>query len=139
NEWNSTSMQRCYTLSHKTTKTEIMVYWKPPIDGWVKLNTDGGWLGGFAKYFELNVDSSVVDRVLHLNGNGSPLGGALINQIRHLLDLEWEVEVNHSYRESNKCADALANIGCTIDSHITYYDSCPPECHFFQFVEKDAL
>jgi hypothetical protein len=39
--------------------------------------------------------------------------------------------INHSYREANKCADVLANIGCTIDTHmhIVYYDTCPRECH----------
>jgi 3-mercaptopyruvate sulfurtransferase SseA len=51
------------------------------------------------------------------------------NQIRRLMDLDWEVVVKHSYREANKCADMLANIGCTLDSHIMYYESCPSECY----------
>jgi hypothetical protein len=77
----------------------------------------------------LNVDSSVVDRVLRQQGNSSPTGCAIINQIRRLLDLDWEVVVKHSYREANKCADVLADIGCTLESHIMYYESCPSECH----------
>ncbi|KAK2379785.1 Polynucleotidyl transferase, ribonuclease H superfamily protein [Trifolium repens] len=164
------------TVMQQTTRAEIMVCWKPPMEGWVKLNRDGaykdgsaagcggvirdshgGWIGGFAKYLgicsayvaelwgvleglryarnlgftriELNVDSSVVDHVLRRQGNNSPTGSALINQIRRLMDLDWEVVVKHSYREANKCADVLANIGCTLDSHIMYYESCPSECH----------
>jgi hypothetical protein len=41
---------------------------------------------------ELNVDSLVVV---------SPMGQSLVAKILHLLDLEWEVVVNHSYREAN--------------------------------------
>jgi hypothetical protein len=36
--------------------------------------------------------------------------------------------VKHSYREANKCADVLTSIGCTLDSTIVFYDSCPVEC-----------
>jgi hypothetical protein len=35
----------------------------------------------------LTVDSSVVERLICLEGKGSPLSGALINQIWRLLDL----------------------------------------------------
>jgi ribonuclease HI len=40
---------------------------------------------------ELNVDSRVVDRVIHSQGKGTPVGGALIDQIRRMLALDWEV------------------------------------------------
>ncbi|PNX86941.1 hypothetical protein L195_g043024, partial [Trifolium pratense] len=108
------------TVSNKVARTEVMIYWKTPLEGWVKLNTDGAYKeGSVAGYvaelwgvleglryarklgftrIELNVDSSVVDSVLRLEGKGSPL-------------------------------DVLANIGCTIDSDITYYEACPSECH----------
>jgi hypothetical protein len=78
---------------------------------------------------ELNVDSSVVNQVLRRLGYGRPLGGALVMRIRRLLELDWEVVINHSYREANKCADVFANIGCTIDTHMVYYDTCPRGCH----------
>jgi hypothetical protein len=64
-----TAVQKCRNVMQQTTKAEIMVCWKPPMEGWVKLNTDGaykdesaagcsgvirdshgGWIGGFAKY-----------------------------------------------------------------------------------------
>jgi hypothetical protein len=50
-------------------------------------------------------------------------------RIRCLLELDWEVVINHTYREANKYADILANIECTLDSNIVYYDTCPRECH----------
>lgn len=50
---------------------------------------------------ELNVDSLVaVNAVIH-NGRGSPMGRSLVAKILCLLDLEWEVHINHSYREAN--------------------------------------
>jgi ribonuclease HI len=78
---------------------------------------------------ELNVDSSIVNQVLRKPGYGRPLGGSLVMRIRKLLELDWEVVIDHVYREANKCADMLANIGCTLDTHMVYYDICPIECH----------
>jgi hypothetical protein len=37
------------------------------------------------------------------------------------------LEVSHIYREANKCADALANIGCSLDYETLYYDVCPAQ------------
>jgi hypothetical protein len=37
----------------------------------------------------------------------------MVEKIRRLIDLDWEVVVKHSYYEANQCADALANIGST--------------------------
>jgi hypothetical protein len=72
---------------------------------------------------ELNVDSSVVNQVLCQPGYGRPLGGALVMRIRSLLELDWKVVINHSYRKANKCANVLTNIGCTIDTHMVYYET----------------
>jgi hypothetical protein len=41
-------------------------------------------------------------------------GRSLIQKTRQLLQMERKVKVKHSYRETNRCADALANIGCFI-------------------------
>jgi hypothetical protein len=38
------------------------------------------------------------------------------------------------FYEPNKCTDALANIGCTLDSHIMYYESCLSKCHLVWLV-----
>jgi hypothetical protein len=31
------------------------------------------------------------------------------------MNMEWEVKVSHTYRETNRWADALANIECSLD------------------------
>jgi hypothetical protein len=38
----------------------------------------------------------------------------VIQKVRKLLGLDWEVKVQHSYRESNRCANVLVNIGCSM-------------------------
>jgi hypothetical protein len=72
----------------------------------------------------------VVDRVIRSQWKGSPVGGALIGKIHMILALDWEVMVKHSYCKTNKCAGELANIRCTFDFTIVYYNSCPIECSY---------
>jgi hypothetical protein len=64
---------------------------------------------GFLKV-ELNIDSIAVVQVVKERRINSTLGVALARQIWKLLDLDWTVEISHTYREANKCADALANL-----------------------------
>jgi ribonuclease HI len=164
--------EQALQTSRKTLRIEILINWKTPPVGWVKLNTDGScgadgcigcggiirgsdgeWLEGFAKYVghgtaylaelwgvyeglqvarrmnfhrvELHVDSMVVVQVLNSNGRGSLRGRALVEKIRRLLSLDWEIVVHHSYREANQCADALANYGCNINVGSVFFDVCP--------------
>jgi hypothetical protein len=35
---------------------------------------------------------------------------------------DWNVKVIHEYREANKFADALTNIGCIMDHEVIFYD-----------------
>ncbi|MCI01168.1 ribonuclease H, partial [Trifolium medium] len=105
--------------------------WQPPSNGWVKLNSDGSckengttgcggllrgcggeWLGGFAK--------SIGEC-----WKGSLMGRALVNKIRSFIALDWEVVVRHTYREANQCVDALANLGCSLNSEMCVLESCP--------------
>lgn len=39
---------------------------------------------------------------------------SLVSKIRRLLQSDWEVKIYHVYREANKCADVLANMGCDL-------------------------
>ena len=49
----------------------------------------------------------------------------LICDCRNLLTLEWEVHVQHVYREANGCADALAKRGSRQRTLVAIYDHCP--------------
>jgi ribonuclease HI len=117
-------------------------------------NSSGQWIGGFSKNLgrcnaylaelwgvyeglclarnlgatklKVLVDSSVVNNTLNGPNKGSVVGWRLIQEIRRLLALDWEVKVCHSYREANGCADALANMGCEHGLGIRVYDLCPP-------------
>jgi ribonuclease HI len=80
---------------------------------------------GFKKV-ELNIDSASVVQVLKLRKFHSLTGITVVQQIWKLLDWDWEIEISHSYREANKCADALANVGCSLGREILFYDVCPP-------------
>jgi hypothetical protein len=40
-------------------------------------------------------------------------GMAILKKICGMLALDWIVEISHEYHEANKCADVLANIGCS--------------------------
>jgi ribonuclease HI len=123
--------------------------------GGIIRGNQGEWLGGFAKgvgvcsafvaelwgvleglqyarrlrfmAVELNIDSVTVVQVIKTGKLSSPIGLPLVKQIRRYLELDWEVMIVHAYRESNNCADVLANIGCTLDREIIFYDFCPPQ------------
>jgi ribonuclease HI len=68
---------------------------------------------------EIHLDSIVLVQAItpRPNGGGSLQGRFFAEKIRRLLDLEWEMVVHHSYREANQCANALANLDCSIVSN----------------------
>ncbi|CAJ2646335.1 unnamed protein product [Trifolium pratense] len=76
---------------------------------------------------ELHVNSLVVVQALTDDSKGSPCGSAIIQKIRKLLGSDWEVRVHHAYRETNKCADALASIGCSMRAGSSFYNCCPAQ------------
>jgi hypothetical protein len=49
----------------------------------------------------------------------------MVEKIRRLIDLDWEVVVKHSYYEANQCADALANIGSSMTDCCVFFYMCP--------------
>jgi hypothetical protein len=74
---------------------------------------------------ELHIDSLVVARNITDNKSSSIIGKSLVERIRRLLELDWEVVVRHSYREANFCADALANHGCLMENDSVFFAACP--------------
>jgi ribonuclease HI len=73
----------------------------------------------------VHVDSSVVVQTLNNTNGGSVVRWRLVQEIRRLLALEWEIKVCHSYCEANMCADALANMGCDHGPRLRRYAQCP--------------
>jgi hypothetical protein len=41
------------------------------------------------------------------------------------MEREWEITINHSYREANMCADGLASVGCCNSTNLIVYNNCP--------------
>jgi hypothetical protein len=63
-----------------------------------------------------NFFSLVMVNFFSPTGNSSPGPPlALVEKIRKLLSLDWEIVVHHSYREANQCANALATYGCNMN------------------------
>jgi hypothetical protein len=67
------------------------------------------------------------------------MGVALLEGITRLLEFEWEVKVTHSYREANTCADALANIGCSLGTDTTFFEECPSQINHLFVANKMGL
>jgi hypothetical protein len=76
---------------------------------------------------ELNVDSLDVAKTLLDGEDVSTINRSLVQKITRLLQMMWEVKVQHSYCEANTCAYALANIGCSMRSTLIIYESCPTQ------------
>jgi hypothetical protein len=91
---------------------------------------------GFTKV-ELNIDTEAVVQVIRARQVCNLPDNAIVKQIWRLLDMDWLVEIAHIYREANKCVDALANIGCSLDYDIMYFDSCPSQIS--EIYEKDRV
>jgi hypothetical protein len=86
---------------------------------------------------ELHVDSLVVVKAITVNEHGSMRGRSPIEKIQQLIDLEWKVVVHHSYREANQFADALANLGSSMDIGCVFFDVFPSE--FSHLLSADIM
>jgi ribonuclease HI len=73
---------------------------------------------------EVSIDSKVVVQAIHSGRVQGAIGYSLIKRIRSMLDKDWNVEIMHEYREANKCADALARIGCSLEHNMIIYQGC---------------
>jgi ribonuclease HI len=65
------------------------------------------WNIGFRRV-ELHIDSQVVVKMIQDNISVGSSCWSLVCQIEH----DWEIRIEHSYRETNKYVNMLANIGC---------------------------
>jgi hypothetical protein len=54
-----------------------------------------------------------------------------------MLDLDWEIVVNQSYREVNCVADALASHSFSMKNKVCFFQDCPSFCkHHLDADEK---
>jgi ribonuclease HI len=86
-------------------------------------------------HLELRTDSQIIVQSLQNSKEGSILGCALMKKIKRLVDGPWEVRIIHIFREANRCADMLANMGCESSSGTVYFDK--PPSRVAQIVEDD--
>ena len=78
------------------------------------------------KLLQLELDSKVVLNWLTNTNLNCPTNIlSLICDCRTLLEQEWEVHMQHVYREANGCADALAKRGTCHRNMMTMYNECP--------------
>jgi hypothetical protein len=50
---------------------------------------------------------------------------ASVQRIRQMLELNWEINISHSYREANRCADDLAKLAFTLLDDFQFHNVCP--------------
>ena len=78
------------------------------------------------KFIKLELDSKVVLTWLTNNNVSYPTNMMpSIYDCRSLMDQDWEVQVQHIYREVNECADALAKWGTHQRNILSVYSNCP--------------
>ncbi|PNX90279.1 nucleic acid binding protein [Trifolium pratense] len=78
---------------------------------------------GFEKV-EICVHSHAVINSIKNGDGGNAMGYRLIQCIKQLLELNWEVNRSHSYVETNRCA-GLAELAFTLSEDLQFYDVCP--------------
>lgn len=64
------------------------------------------------------------------------VGRILILQIKHLLGMFERVDINHIYREVNRCANELAKMGKKFQRDMSIFESVPNT--FCKTFEEDA-
>ncbi|PNY05666.1 hypothetical protein L195_g002121 [Trifolium pratense] len=88
-------------------------------------DSNGAWKGGFAKNIG-TASAYVVELWVCIKGEqvGSARGRILLNIIRQLMNMDWNVGISHVYREANNVADAIASLGRAIQG-FSYFQTPP--------------
>ena len=133
--------------------------------GGIIRNCSGGWVKGFSRSvgfatsittefqalrdglilatqlgiqdIEVELDAKIVLDLVQSNTvvNNSFL--PLLNDSRSILSSFHQVRVGHTFREANRCADALARIGCSLKEDFVDFDN-PPSVEIESYVTTDA-
>ncbi|XP_058742495.1 uncharacterized protein LOC131614988 [Vicia villosa] len=116
------------------------IFWSPPLDSWVKANTDGA---------AVNVNSAcgvsgalrAIEIAQQYNWNHLWLetdSSLVVKAFNNLASIPWSLQnrwfncrayirqihflITHVYREANSCADLLANEGLFVDGYQAFID-----------------
>ncbi|CAL1358444.1 unnamed protein product [Linum trigynum] len=98
------------------------------------MGLQAAWDDGYRKV-QLQLDSQVAVHLLQDKNYRDHAQAGVLSKAQELLSRQWDVDIIHIYREGNKCADFLANLGHTLDielhcipidpsclSHLILYD-----------------
>jgi ribonuclease HI len=89
---------------------------------------------------EVRIDSLEVVNDITNKKPSRMCGKALVGRICQIMDLDWDVIVNHSYREANWLADALARHSFYVNDEACFFHDCPNFCkHHLDADEKGIV
>jgi hypothetical protein len=88
---------------------------------------------------EVRVDSVEVVTDIKHNKYSRPHGKSLVTKICKMLELAWEVVINHSYREANKLANVLANHSYSLSDMCCFFDDCPSNFKHLLDVDEKGI
>ncbi|KAF7802200.1 ribonuclease H [Senna tora] len=137
---------------------ESFVTWKPTMEGWIKVNTDGSynhctkkmscgavirndkglemaWKYGMKKVTMETDSIEALDFAQDLYDKNHPLR-YLAEKIEEYKDRNWQVVFKHTFRETNRVADFLAKYARNRSYEDCLLSSPPDEC--IELVKNDA-
>ena len=80
-----------------------------------------------AKNMRLELDSFCMYQFIIQGGPDMHIHAPLVRDIRNFLDdNDWNVEVGHTYREADSCADKLAKSGHNFRLGVKFFERLPP-------------
>lgn len=83
------------------------------------------------------MDSQVVVNCVHLKYSGNAFLQPLLQEICHLLSLDdWSASVHHVFREANRSADFLANLGHEGPFQCVFLDPVPASLRLILFEDR---
>ncbi|CAI0541465.1 unnamed protein product [Linum tenue] len=119
---------RLIHMHNPPMRTEVDISWKPPPPEWMPFGiysitraelrgaVEGlqlAWDAGYRRVI-LELDSECACQLLRTSDLSEHHHVAILDRAQELLHRQWDVSVNHIYREGNKCADYLASQGHTV-------------------------
>ena len=85
---------------------------------------DLAWRDGHRKVV-LEIDSIATISLISVGSENKHPYAMVITRVHDLLCRDWQVRILHVYREANRVADCLANLGHTMNFGICYFLHSP--------------